>query len=136
MFGIAQYVRSWIRPKGPSTEELNAYQRIGKRVVEGIKHHIHATWTSQDGRETLVRGMSPSHLHYALAKGYRGEYIDGSIAKRNFPALEAEALRRLVKAHYPISFMAPNADGSYRGLYPGSQPLRAIDLDALHRGRS
>lgn len=56
-----------------------------------------ATWTTGDGTKVRVQAMSDSHLHFALAKAYRGEYIDSASRLAGIDALKAEAARRLLR---------------------------------------
>lgn len=56
-----------------------------------------ATWTTGDGSKVRVQAMSDSHLHFALAKAYRGEYVDSASRLAGIDALKAEAARRLLR---------------------------------------
>jgi hypothetical protein len=52
-------------------------------------------WTSGDGSRVQVSEMSEAHLHYALAKGARGDYPDSASRRTGVRALKIEAFRRL-----------------------------------------
>ncbi len=56
------------------------------------------TWTSESGGRVEISKMTDAHLHYALAKAYRGEYQDTHNRKVGIDALKAEAVRRLAPA--------------------------------------
>jgi hypothetical protein len=59
-------------------------------------------WISADGGRLRIADMTDSHLFFALAKGYRGEYGAGGFAARQMPKLEAEAARRLAEKTRPV----------------------------------
>ena len=69
--------------------DLKRFEYISGRI-EASKD---ATWQTGAGETIRVQAMNSSHLHYAIAKGLRGEYH----AHRTIMHLENEALRRLVK---------------------------------------
>lgn len=57
-------------------------------------------WTCGDGRAVKIKGMADSHLYFAIAKYYRGDYPSDSGKKERerdhaCKALKAEAARRL-----------------------------------------
>ena len=54
-------------------------------------------WTRADGSKVAVRDMTDAHLHFALAKAYRGEYATVTDRKTGIEALKREAARRLVQ---------------------------------------
>lgn len=62
-----------------------------------VGQHTDSTWTTADGSKVRVQAMSDSHLHYALAKAYRGEYPDSASRLAGIDALKAEAARRLLR---------------------------------------
>jgi hypothetical protein len=62
-----------------------------------VARHADSTWTTADGSKVRVQAMSDSHLHYALAKAYRGEYPDSASRLAGIDALKAEAARRLLR---------------------------------------
>lgn len=62
-----------------------------------VGKHADSTWTTADGSKVRVQAMSDSHLHYALAKAYRGEYPDSASRLAGIDALKAEAARRLLR---------------------------------------
>ncbi len=55
-----------------------------------------AVWIQGDGTPIQLQAMGTAHLHYAIAKCYRGEAGSRSPAR-----LEAEALRRLIGGTWP-----------------------------------
>lgn len=69
--------------------------RLGAQCLALFQAHKDVTWTSGSGRTTRVQAMDRAHLHYAIAKGERGEYWDSG-TRAKLPALKAEALRRIL----------------------------------------
>lgn len=67
------------------------------RKYDGIQGRIDASkdaeWVTGSGEHVRVQAMNGSHLHYAIAKGLRGEYGGG----RRLVHLQNEALRRLIQ---------------------------------------
>jgi hypothetical protein len=64
-------------------------------IVYALKAPEPEMWTNGDGSRVEVTKMTDAHLHYAIAKGYRGEYQDAKCRALGLPALKREAARRL-----------------------------------------
>lgn len=110
-----------------SSDKFRRAERIGRHVLATCQRHLNDTWHTHDGRDLPVQAMALSHLFFALAKHYRGEYPHGSLARRGVEGLQAEALRRLTGVHFPQSFYtADPATGRYHPL----EPEPAIDWSA------
>lgn len=83
-----------LEPKCTWVERRMLDQLAGLRTM--IKANAAATWTTQDGRKIRVQDMSDSHLHFAIAKAYRGEFGTPADRKTGIAALKIEAARRLL----------------------------------------
>lgn len=75
---------------------------------EFLAQHANDEWLSQNGSRMSTREMSQSHLYFALAKAYRGEYPAAEFRGRT-DKLEAEALRRLTNRFF-FNGVEPKAD--------------------------
>ncbi len=68
------------------------------QLRNNLRGFADAEWTQGDGSRIRVGMMTDQHLHYALAKAYRGEYPDYVSRRTGIAALKAEAARRLLRA--------------------------------------
>jgi hypothetical protein len=76
-------------------KEVAAWHRRQLQAIEGrLKASADAEWVTGRGEHVRVQAMAGSHLFYAIAKGYRGEYP--TQYARALVHLENEALRRLL----------------------------------------
>jgi hypothetical protein len=79
-------------------QRVEAEAHVG-RVVTSIRESTGLEpWTCGDGRAVLVKDMTDSHLHFAIAKAFRNEYLDSRSRNTGVEALKREALRRLLRA--------------------------------------
>lgn len=69
--------------------------RTEKRWALRSADMVDAIWQASDGAVYICQ-MTDAHLFFALAKGYRGEYVN-LVHQRALPALEKEAQFRLVR---------------------------------------
>lgn len=81
--------------------ETSAMQKVLSNWYKGVyaqpapKAPEPDMWTTGDGSRIEVTKMTDAHLHYAIAKIYRGEYPDAKCRTLGFNALKREAARRL-----------------------------------------
>lgn len=71
-------------------------------ILGRIQSSRNAEWPSSSGT-VRVQAMNTSHLHYAIAKGERGEYPRGCGYGQAMQHLKNEALRRLIGGTWPES---------------------------------
>jgi hypothetical protein len=88
--------RDLARQRRQSKKAAAQWHERQLRDIEGrLEASKDAEWCKGDGNAIRVQAMSGSHLFYAIAKGYRGEYPPHYA--RSLVHLENEALRRLIK---------------------------------------
>lgn len=84
-----------VNPPDPRDEKLKRLEAVRELIAK----HADDLWLSENGRSIKTREMHKSHLYFALAKAYRGEYPSGEF-KGRVDKLEVEALRRLSEPYF------------------------------------
>jgi hypothetical protein len=79
-------------------DRARSLARLVKKVQDVIESTGLESWTCGDGRAVLVKDMTDSHLHFAIAKAFRNEYPDSRSRDTGVEALKREALRRLLRS--------------------------------------
>lgn len=88
MIGIAAVLKTIEHNRKIQASLDRVFARQLRKAIEATET---ARWSGRGG-DISLRQMSDSHVLYALAKGYRGEYSDG----RSLHELQCEAFRRLL----------------------------------------
>jgi len=87
--------RDLARQRRISKKALADWHKRQLQAIEGrLAASKDAEWMTGRGEIVRVQAMSGSHLFYAIAKGYRGEYPPQYA--RALIHLENEAMRRLI----------------------------------------
>lgn len=109
MIGLAAFVHQL----GREQRRLAALDvRTARHLNRLFAGNEDATWASARG-DVRVHSMSDSHLHYAIAKGLRGEYE----YPRDLRVLQIEVVRRILKPVFMPS-KCDYADAVALGLAP------------------
>jgi hypothetical protein len=92
------------------------------QLRKAVAAYADATWTQADGAKVRVQAMSDAHLHFALAKAYRGEFAVSADRMTGIEALKAEATRRLLLSKLPEPVQERAAPKHLMASMPPSYP--------------
>jgi hypothetical protein len=109
-------------PAAPKPEAKTALLDQLAQLRRDVARFADATWTQADGAKIRVQAMSDSHLHFALAKAYRGEFAVSADRMTGIEALKAEATRRLLLSKLPEPVQERAAPKHLMASMPPSYP--------------